>query len=192
MIRRVLIIYTVGFLASLFLYSCCTEIYRTTTNFQIAFTDLMGDTVPIVQEDTITGAFEYTLQAEVIREVVDLSQLSLIQSTYAYSCDMAYEDSFVPETASVTLNKNFMIDDHIVEAGTNLLLLDLEGRGVPYRLTEEEYITQVGFAHVRIIFRDSLLDRLHFPLQDYTFRTVVELENGERIISEESRTIFIP
>ena len=191
MFKRVISIYILGFLFSILLYACCEEIYRATTNYTVDFKELQEDTI-VQAGDTIRGPFVYQLEAEIIREVVSIQELSLIQRSYALSCDMTYENAFVSETASVRLDKDFMIDSHVVKAGTNLLFIDWEARGNPYKLSEDEFQADVYFSRVDLAFKEDVMDRVHFFPGDYTFRTVIELEEGERIVSEETRTILIP
>lgn len=191
MFKKAIIIFLFSGLFSLVISSCCNDVYMVTSDYTIRIgTETEGWSFS-PESDTIKGGFNYTLEAAVVIGALDFKQFSTIASSYAYQCPIEYENGYRRETAIVVLDKAFYIDGELVSPGTNLLEIDKDIGEDRFDTSSEEYNAYISMYEISISFKEDFVNRIRFPLDNYTITTTVELEDGTLIQSEETVAINI-
>src|SRR5687768_7085046 len=121
MYKKAIIIHLVVLSVSAMFSSCCETNFTVTPDFSVSFTDLQNEVVISPSQDTITGPFAYSLISEVIGDNSHHGGLNLMHTANAFQCDEVYENAYRRETASLVLDKPFLLDGNTIAAGTNLL-----------------------------------------------------------------------
>jgi hypothetical protein len=190
MFKKILFLYLVVVSLSLLLQSCCEVIYKVTADFEVGFYDLVDEVEISPETDTIRGPFLYGLGAIVIADNSNWSEFMPISSLYAISCAEVYENGYIETTARVVLDKPFMVDDQIIEPGTDLLTLDDDFKSnIVYPPLELD--AGASEHYIQVSFSEKFIARSHFPDDIYTFKTTVKMADGTIILSEEAVRIDI-
>ncbi len=169
---------------------CCPDPYTVTAEFKAYFGDISDvSTTSMIDTDTdtIRDAFGYFMDAVVIasHENSMLNDFNIFHSAYALSCTEEYLNPYTFENASLTLDKPFLLDGHVIAAGTNLFDLAIS----VFSETElNAYVFETSFG---VVFRREVIQRLRFPLDTYTFVASVNMEDGTIVSSADAVVIEI-
>ncbi len=180
--KKVIKFYVFAGLISIIAISCCEQFFEITDELFTGFYNT-DDPFRFLDEntDTITSAFGYRFEARVEQVGIDLSEWSLINSTLATSCEDIYTRNFVDGSGEIVVDRSFFIDSLEIPAGTNLMQLGLFLNENGIELSRAEFLPRAFENLISIEFPDTLLPRLTFPLDTYTFTTNVEVSDSTNL-----------
>ena len=185
MYLRAIIFYFILMSISLVVSSCCETIYTVTADYEVSFVDFEKEMLIDPITDTIRSAFIYSMDAEIIADNSHPMGAGFISTAYATSCSEEYVNGYQPETARLVLDKPFLLDGHVIEAGTDMLTLDEQ-------FSVSDYNAQVYEYGIRVWFHTAFVERASFPLSNYTFIASVMMEDGTLVQSQASVIIDFP
>ena len=169
-VSKAVFFYAALLLFSVAIQSCCTQNYKIIGNG-----DFTARTLDYAIIDTITSEFMLSAIFE-SEDIGMLDDFSIIQTSFATSCEYSYANFIDLSTLEISCNKDFVIDGVTIISGTNFIVD--EDLGVTY--------SEYSGTELDIIFTQAFLDRVVFEKENYTFKINTSTDDGLEIENEVS------
>jgi len=158
-ITRVLSIFSFTLILSVILFSCCTERILITEGGNLYMASQL--TAP----DVVNEPFSLINEFEIEYVNQEHKNFGLINSAWASSCDLNYENEIDRTSLELTLDKDFVLDNETFVAGTNLLTLD-------------QFTRDISGAFVNMYIDPQFFTDAIFDTGDHTFTFSADIEGG--------------
>lgn len=150
--KKILGIYASAGFISILTFACCNENTEIVGKGTINAYHL-GASEPI--NNMVTGPFNIIVLHETNR-ISGLTNMSLIQSSYATSCEPNYLNQLDESTLTVTSDHDILLNGNTISAGTNLIKL-------------EEVDLDMSWADIWVTFDEAFIQMANFGSQAHTF-----------------------
>ena len=167
-LKQLVLFYVLIFSSAIFIQSCCLGDHNITDSGTISIIDglLIESEVPL---DTITGPFNVVLEPGLTLSD-NFQDLSLLNSSYAVTCDNPIENRIDLNTVELTLDKAISLDGVQIPEDTNLI-----GRqGVSF--IDGDY--SGAFLQLTVQFDQSFMDNAVFDSSQYDFTLKMSTDDG--------------
>jgi len=141
---------------SLFFQSCgCENKFRIIDTGSIFLMDSS-----FVEIDTVRTAFKFIVNPE-LNEIVNFHNFGLINSSLAFQCNDVLVNNILPESITLSCNKEFVLSNEVIEANSNFINKD----GIEISISD----VLKGYTEFAIEVNSAFIQNSIFEEETYTF-----------------------
>ena len=178
-LKALLGLYTLIVVSAL-INGCCRGEYRLTGFDYVTATETVVEpdsTVRYIDITKVTGEFRITANLQM--KMASNNNLSLMNSSYAFSCHLPTKNPIVENSISISMDRGFILNGDTITPNTNLLIHENSGIMEEYYSDNYSNTGPLEFVFTKDFFTNSILAN-----GDYVFTINALTEEGVKFESE--------